>query len=424
MAPHATHNLLSQEEGALRARALRVIPGGMWGHMNVARLPAGYPQFFRNARGCRLWDVAGAEYVDMMCGYGPIVLGYGDPDVEAAAAAQRDRADLMTGPSEALVELAELVVETIPHADWALFAKNGTDAMTACVTIARAGTQRRKVLVAKGSYHGAAPWCTPSLAGVTAEDRAHIVHYEYNDIASLERAADEAGNDLAAVLVTAFRHDVKRPQEAPTLAFAQAMRRICDATGAALVLDDVRAGFRINIGGSWEPYGVRPDLCGWSKAIANGHPLAAVTGNDRFREAAQQVYVTGSFWCAAVPMAAAVATIRKLRATDAIATMEAMGRRLREGLEQQARTYDLPLRQTGPVQMPLIMFDGDPDFALGHRFVLEALQRGVYLHPWHNMFLSSAHQAADIDRVLEATDGAMKDISRSFDRRQLAKAAP
>ena len=106
---------------------------------------------------------------------------------------------------------------------------------------------------------------------ITAEDRAHILHYDYNDVASLERAADEAGRDLAAVLVTAFRHDVKRHQEAPTLAFAQAVRRICDAAGAALVLDDVRAGFCLHIGGSW-PYGVRPDLCGWSKAIANGHP--------------------------------------------------------------------------------------------------------------------------------------------------------
>ncbi len=424
MAPPATSGLLSPEESALRARALKVIPGGMWGHMNVARLPSGYPQFFRNAQGCRLWDVAGKEYVDMMCGYGPIVLGYGDPDVEAAAAAQRSRGDIMTGPSECQVELAELLVDTIPHADWALFGKNGTDATTTCVTIARAGTQRRKVLVATGSYHGAVPWCTPSLAGVTAEDRAHILHYEYNDVASLERAADQAGRDLAAVVVTAFRHDVKRRQEAPTLEFAQAMRRICDTADAALIIDDVRAGFRIHPGGSWEPYGVRPDLSAFSKAIANGHPLAAVTGNDRFREAAQQVYVTGSFWCAATPMAAAIATIRKLRAIDAITTMETMGRRLREGLEQQARAYDLPLRQTGPVQMPLIMFDDDPDFALGHRFVLEALQRGVYLHPWHNMFLSAAHRAEDIDRVLEATDGALKQVAASVDRRRLAKAAP
>jgi glutamate-1-semialdehyde 2,1-aminomutase len=423
MAPHSsTPGVVSADE-ALRARALKVIPGGMWGHMNVARLPPGYPQFFRSASGCRLRDAAGTEYVDLMCGYGPIVLGYGDPDVEAAAAEQRGRGDLMTGPAECQVELAELVVETIPHADWVLFAKNGTDATTACVTIARAGTQRRKVLVAKGSYHGAAPWCTPSLAGVTAEDRAHILHYDYNDVASLERAADEAGRDLAAVLVTAFRHDVKRHQEAPTITFARAVRRICDAAGAALVLDDVRAGFRLHIGGSWEPYGVRPDLCAWSKAIANGHPLAAVTGNDRFRDAAQQVYVTGSFWCSAVPMAAAVATIKKLRATSAIATMEAMGRRLREGLEQQARAHDLQLRQTGPVQMPMIMFEDDPDFVLGHRFVLETLRRGVYVHPWHNMFLSAAHQADDIDRVLEATDEALKQVAGSVDRRQPAKAA-
>jgi glutamate-1-semialdehyde 2,1-aminomutase len=422
MAPRATPSVLSSDEAALRARALRVIPGGMWGHMNVARLPPGYPQFFRQARGCHLFDVAGKDYIDLMCGYGPIVLGYGDPDVEAAVAEQRGRGDLMTGPSECMVELAELVVETIPHADWALFAKNGSDAMTACVTIARAATQRRKVLVAKGSYHGAAPWCTPSLAGVTAEDRAHILHYEYNDVASLERAADEAGRDLAAVLVTAFRHDVKRHQEAPSVAFAQAMRRICDAAGAALVLDDVRAGFRIHLGGSWEPYGVRPDLCAWSKAIANGHPLAAVTGNDRFRQAAQQVYLTGSFWCAATPMAAAVATIKKLGATGAIAKMEAMGGRLRDGLEQQAREFGLPLRQTGPVQMPQIMFEDDADFVLGNRFVLEMLRRGVYMHPWHNMFLSAAHQAADIDRVLEATNEALRLVAQSADRRQPAGA--
>ncbi|QPF89315.1 aminotransferase class III-fold pyridoxal phosphate-dependent enzyme [Bradyrhizobium commune] len=422
MAPDdSSSRLLSQDE-ALRARALKVIPGGMWGHMNVARLPPGYPQFFRSASGCRLRDMAGTEYVDLMCGYGPIVLGYGDPDVEAAATAQRGRGDLMTGPAECQIELAELVVETIPHADWVLFAKNGTDATTACVTIARAGTQRRKVLVAKGSYHGAAPWCTPSLAGVTAEDRAHILHFDYNDVPSLELAADEAGCDLAAVLVTAFKHDVRRHQEAPTPAFTHAVRRICNAAGAALILDDVRAGFRLHTGGSWEPYGVRPDLCAWSKAIANGHPLAAVTGTDRFRDAAQQVYVTGSFWCSAVPMAAAIATIKKLRATGAIATMEAMGHRLRDGLEAQARAHDIRLRQTGPVQMPMIMFEDDPDFVLGYRFVQEALRRGAYMHPWHNMFLCAAHQADDIDRVLEATNEALKQVAALVDRRQSAKA--
>ena len=213
----------------------------------------------------------------------------------------------MNGPGEVLVELAELLVETEAHADWAMLQKNGTDATTACVTIARAGTGRRKVLVARGSYHGAVPWCTPSLAGVTAEDRAHLIHFDYNDVASLEAAVEQAGNDLAAVVVTAFRHDIARDQELPTAAFAKRARELTTAADAALIVDDVRAGFRIDLAGSWEPLGVRPDLSAFSKAIANGYPLAAITGNDRFREAATKVYVTGSFWYGAVAMAAAIA---------------------------------------------------------------------------------------------------------------------
>ncbi len=175
-------------DASLRRRAARVIPGGLWGHMNAARMPDNFPQFFARARGCRLWDVDGNEYLDFMCSYGPMILGYGDEEVERAAAAQRAAMDIANGPAPCLVELAELVVDTIPHADWVIFAKNGTDATTACVTLARAGTGRRKVLVARGAYHGAVPWCTPSVAGVTAEDRAHLLHFDYNDVASLEAA--------------------------------------------------------------------------------------------------------------------------------------------------------------------------------------------------------------------------------------------
>lgn len=396
---------------ALRERASKVVPGGMWGHMNVARLPAGFPQYFERAEGCRLIDVDGRDYVDMMCSYGPIILGHRDPDVDAAVAAQSARGDIMTGPAEVQVELAELLVETLPHADWAVLAKNGTDATTSCVTIARAGTGRRKIVVARGSYHGAVPWCSPSLEGVTAEDRAHVLQFDYNDVPSLEEAAEAAKGDLAAILVTAFKHDVRKDQEAPTRDFAEALRRVCDRAGAALILDDVRAGFRIDIGGSWEPLGVRPDLSAWSKAIANGHALAAVTGNDRFRDAAARVYVTGSFWCGAVPMAAAVATIRKLRETDAIGSMTAMGQRLRDGLAAQARSHGVTLRQTGPAQMPQILFADDDDFRLGNLFVQEVLSRGAYMHPWHNMFLSAAHRPADIDRVLDATDAALKVVA-------------
>lgn len=414
--PNARDTSAASKDRALRERAQRVVPGGMWGHMNVGRLPAGYPQYFEQAKGCRLRDVNGREYIDLMCSYGPIILGYADPDVEGAAAEQRARGDVFNGPAECLVELAELLVETIPHADWALFAKNGADATTSCVTIARAATQRRKLLVARGSYHGAVPWCSPSVAGVTTEDRAHIIQYEYNDIASLERAAEAAGKDLAAILVTAFQHDNRHDQELPDPEFARTMRAICDTAGAALIIDDVRAGFRLNLGGSWEGLGVRPDLSAWSKAIANGHALAAVTGNDRYREAAQKVYVTGSFWCAAVPMAAALATIRKLRRLNGPMRMDHAGRRLREGLQMRSLDAGLGFRQSGPPQMPLMLFDGDVEFRLGNRFVIEMLNRGVYMHPWHNMFLSTAHTDADIDEILHASSAAFRAVADDIPR--------
>ena len=400
----------NSRDASLLARAQRVVPNGVWGHMATRLIGPGYPQFFARSQGCRVWDVDGNEYVDFMCAWGPNLLGYGHPEIEAAAMAQIRAGDIGNGPTEAMVELAELLVDTLDHADWALFQKNGTDATTTCVTVARAATGRRKILAARGAYHGAVPWCSPSLVGVTAEDRAHLILFDYNDTASLDAAVAAAGDDLAGILLAAFRHDVARDQELPDPAFLAHARAICDRAGAALILDDVRAGFRLDVRGSWAPYGVKPDLAAYSKAIANGWPLAAVAGSEWTREGAGSIFVTGSFWYGAAAMAAAVRTIRILRETDSLAHIEAMGRRLRDGLDAVAARHGFRLRQTGPVQMPMVLFDGDRELQLGNAFCAAALRHGVYLHPRHNMFLCAAHQPADIDRALEAADAAMADI--------------
>ena len=318
-------------------------------------------------------------------------------------ARQTAAGDCLNGPSERLVELAERLVGLIPHADWALFGKNGTDATTTCVTLARAASGKRKILVAEGAYHGAIPWCSPSPMGVTPEDRAHMLTYKYNDTGSLESAVQRAGDDLAGIIVSAFKHDFGKDQEMPDAAFARRARELCDANDAALIVDDVRAGFRLTMRGSWDLVGVQPDLSAWSKAIANGHALAAVTGNDRYREAASKLFVTGSFWCSAVSMAAALATLDVLESTDGPAHMRAMGQRLRDGIAAQSAEFGIGVRQSGPPQMPTMLFDNDPDCEKGNFFTVEALKHGAYLHPRHNMFLSTAHTEADIDFALEAT---------------------
>ena len=404
--------MIDHNDTGLTKRAQLVVPGGMYGHMNVRSFSATLPQYMASGDGCRITDTDGNTYLDFMCGWGPVVLGHRNPVVQHAVAEQIAKGDCLNGAAPVMVELAELLVDTVAHADWAMLAKNGTDATTACVTIARAATGRRKVLLAHGAYHGAVPWCTPVTAGVTPEDRAHLDYFEYNDLESLRAAAARAGDDLAAVIVCPFRHDVFRDQELADPLFARGLRELCDRTGAALILDDVRCGFRLDLAGSWEPLGVRPDLSAWSKAIANGYALAAVTGTDALRSAADTIYATGSFWFSAVSMAAALATIRELRDTDAMRRMRDSGHRLRDGLAAQAAAHGFEVVQTGPVQMPLLRFAGDDDFSQTRLWCDEAGARGVYLHPSHNWFLSAAHTAADIDDALDRTDDAFAALAR------------
>ncbi|HEY1639171.1 MAG TPA: aminotransferase class III-fold pyridoxal phosphate-dependent enzyme [Streptosporangiaceae bacterium] len=401
-------------DAALRERARAVIPGGMYGHLSANALPPEYPQFYQRAAGAHVWDVDGNEYVDFMCSFGPVLLGHRHPRVEAAVAAQLARGDTMSGPGEVMVEAAELLTGRVAHADWVMFAKNGTDATTVSVMVARAATGRAIVLAAAGAYHGAAPWFTMRDAGVTPADRANLRYYTFNDIASVEQAVADAGGDVAAIIVSPFRHDAGFDQELVDAQFARDLRALCDRTGAALIMDEVRAGFRLNDGGSWEPIGVAPDLSAWSKAIGNGYPLAAVLGAGRFAEAATQIFVTGSFWFQAVPMAAAVATITAVREEGAVPAMIATGTLLREGLEREAAQAGIRISQTGPVQMPNLSFAGDGTYERAVAFCGTAAEHGVILHPRHNWFISAAHTASDVDRVLEAAREGFRVVRERF----------
>lgn len=405
---------MTQQDALWRERAARVVPGGMYGHMATGKLPPEYPQFYARSEGARVWDVDGRDYIDMMCSWGPMIVGYNNPAVEHAAACQAQDGDLLPGASPRMVELAELLVGQIGHADWAMFAKNGTDATTMAVTVARAATGRGKVLKARRAYHGADPWWTPVLAGVTPEDRANIVEFDYNNLDSVRARFDEYGPDIAAVIVCPVRQDVYSDQVPAEPGFARGVRDLCDRHQAALILDEVRCGFRLGLAGSWESLGVRPDLAAWSKALANGHALAAVTGTDALRQAAGEIYVTGSFWFTSAAMAASSATMGLLRRDDGVAAMERLGGRLCDGLRGQAADHGLDVVVSGPPAMPFMRFADDPGWALADQWCGVAMRHGALFHPWHNWFISAAHTAADIDRVLEATDAAFRAVARSL----------
>jgi len=372
------------------------------------------PYFFQRGSGCRVWDVDGNEYIDFMCSYGPIVLGHGHPRVQEAALEQMRQGDCFSGPSPLWVELAEHLVSITPFADWAAFAKNGSDVCTWAVAVAREHSGRKKVAMAAGSYHGAHAWCTPVPAGVTAEDRVNVLTFEYNDLASVQALVDAHAPDLAALILTPFRHDTMRPQELPVAGFLSGVRALCDRAGIVLILDDVRAGFRFHLGGSGEHFGVRPDLATYAKALANGYPLSACVGREALRAAAERVYFTGSYFTAAVAQAAALACLREIEASDTIARIEHSGRLFQAGLADQAARYDLEVRCSGPPAMPYLTFGDDAKFERSRAFAAACAAHGVYLAPYHNWFISAAHTPADIEIALRATERAFAHVRQTL----------
>ena len=360
-----------ERDSELKDRAARVIPGGMYGHMSVLkRMPPEYPQFFERAEGCHLWDVNGNEYIDYMCSYGPMIAGYANPRIRAAADAQRAQMDIANGPAAVIVDLA----------------------------------------VANGAYHGAQPWANYMSKGTPSEEHRNFQPYEFNNVTSLDEAASKVQGRLAGIIVSAFRHDAGHHQELTDPEFAHRVRAICDHEEAALILDDVRAGLRLSLDASWSALGINPDLSAWGKGIANGEPLAAVLGNDLYREAMTTIFVTGSFWYQAAPMAAAIETLDVLSELNGPTLMGRLGQQLRDGLYEQAQRHGHGIIQSGPPQMPTLMFENDPRAETGIAFCGLAAKEGVYLHPWHNMFLSTAHTEDDIQRTLEATDEAFRKL--------------
>ena len=403
------------ESMALFKRAAHVIPCGIYGHMTPSiTVPGSFPYYAAKGRGCRYWDVDGNEFIDYICAYGPMVVGYNNPRVEEAARKQMEEGNCLNHPGGIMVELAEYLVDLIPMGDWAVFAKNGSDLTTWALQVAREFTKRSKIAMVKGTYHGAHAWCTPGHGGLIEEDRSRILKFQWNDADSLRDLVQANKGEIAGVIMTPFHHPAFGDCEMPKDGFWGDIRSICDEDGILLILDDVRAGFRLHMGGSNEYFGFRPDLTVFCKAIANGYPISAALGREELKSAAANVFLTGSYWNSAVPMAAARATLEELKETDGIAQMAAMGTRLMKGLEEGAREQGMEVVCSGPPSIPFMRFADESDFMRQQVFCAETSKRGVFFHPHHNWFLSAAHTEADIDESLDVAAQAFRIVKEKF----------
>ena len=400
----------------LFARAARVIPCGIYGHFSPAPMvpPTSYPFYAAESHGAHFTDVDGNDFIDYMCAFGPMVLGYDNEVVYAAAAAQRARGDLMGAPGPVMVELAERMVDMIPFAAWALFAKNGGDVTDYAVMVARAATGRDKIVAIEGGYHGVAAWMQGrGHHGVTAADVADFIRIPWNDADAFERVLDEHAGQIAGFISTPYHHPTFADSELPADGYWQTMRRLCDRHGVVLIVDDVRCGFRLSLRGSHEYFGFTPDLVCFCKAIANGYPISALMGTEAMKLEAAKTFFTGSYWYQAAPMAAAVACLGELERLQAPRLMQDYGRRLTEGLQALATAHGYHLKVSGVPSMPYMRLTDDPSLVLHQRVCSEATRRGAYFMSHHNWFMSCAHTDDDLARTLAIADEAFTALEHS-----------
>lgn len=406
-----------KKSAALFDRAVKVIPCGIYGHMSPAPLipPDYYPFYAARAKGSRFWDVDGNEFIDYMCAYGPMVLGYNHPAVDAAAMKQLRSANCVTAPAPVMVELAERLVDLVSIARWAFFMKNGNDATSLSLMVARAATGRKKIVLVRGGYHGVAPW-TQALghAGVVEEDKQNILYVDWNDYEGFERLVKEHAGQIAGFMSTPYHHPTFEDNELPAEGYWKKMEALCRKEGIVLIIDDVRCGFRLDLRGSNEYFGFKPDLICFCKAIANGYPISALVGTEELKNAASKVFHTGSYWFSAEPMAAALACLRELKRINAPALMIGKGKKLLDGLMSIARSHGYTLHVTGMPSMPYLRITDDESLMLHQDWCSECTRRGAYFTSHHNWFISTAHTDRDLQRTWDIADDAFKAVKKKY----------
>lgn len=395
---------------ALFARAKDVIPGGIYGHYaGNNRRPA--PRYFDHSEGAHFWDVDGNDYIDYMCAYGPMILGYNHPAVDAAAQAQYKKGNTVSLAAPVIIELAELMVDMVDAAEWALFGKNGGDSTGLAVRIARAATGRSKIVKVQEGYHGVVPWMMASTesmqskSGTVEEDGAHILQVPWNDAAAFAGLISQYKGEIACFISSPYDHPVLRDNELPADGYWQQIEQLCRDNDIVLIVDEVRSGFRYNLAGTHVSYGFKPDMVCFGKGLGNGYPISALVGADSLKQAATDVFYTGTQFFNAAPMAAAKATLEELAKIDGPRVMTQLGNTLNEGLVNVAQQQGYELIASGIPAMPYYRLNNVP-MDQHFKWVDECVKRGIYLLGYHNHFLSTAHTEADIDKTLEIANEA------------------
>jgi glutamate-1-semialdehyde 2,1-aminomutase len=420
---------------ALFERAQRLIPAGVNSPVRAFGAVGGTPPFFERASGAHLWDAEGRRYIDYVGSWGPMVVGHTHPAVVQAVHEAASRALSFGAPTQAEVELAELLCRLVPSLDMVRLVSSGTEATMTAIRLARGFTGRDPIVKFEGCYHGhadsllvkagsgALTFGNPSSAGVPADTAAHTLVAHFNDSSQIKEVFEKHGKSIAAVIVEPVAGNMNLVLPAP--GFLETLREECTRHGAVLIFDEVMTGFRVARGGAQARYGVRPDLTTLGKVIGGGLPVGAVGGRrDIMQKIAPlgPVYQAGTLSGNPVAVAAGLATLKLVQQDGFQERIEATTRALANGLQVEAKNANVVFSAQSIGSMFGVYFREAPPRSFAevmqcdrerfNRFFHAMLKRGIYLAPsaYEAGFVSAAHGHNEIEETLQAARAAFATI--------------
>jgi glutamate-1-semialdehyde 2,1-aminomutase len=409
---------------AVQRRLHELVPAGAHTYARGSdQYPEGMAPVLTHGSGARVWDVDGNSYVEYGMGLRSVTLGHAYRPVVDAVMQAAARGTNFSRPTLLEAQAAEEFLDLVPYADMVKFAKNGSDATTAAVKLARAATGRDMIAVANHPFFSVDDWfigLTEMDAGIPQRVRVLTDRFVYNDIASLEAVFDRHAGQVAAVIMEAATAAAE-----PAPGYLQAVRDLCDRFGTVLIFDEMITGFRWSAGGAQSVYGVAPDLSCWGKAMGNGFPISALAGRRELMElgglrtpTARAFLLSTTHGPETTGLAAFLATATAYRTGDPVAMMEEAGRRIADGVREISAAAGLS-SQVGTLGRPSCLVywtcdeDGQPSQAYRTLFMAGLLEHGVL---GQSFVTSAAHTDEDVAETLRAVEAALPDYRTAIER--------
>jgi len=391
-------------------------PGGMLGIRRPYNFVEGeYPIFIEKGYGGHIVDVDGNDYIDMLCAYGPIIMGYVEEEINQAVTEQMKKGFCFSLVQKIQNQLEKKLIELIPCAEMVVLAKTGSDVTTMAIRVARGYTGKNTIL--RCGYHGWHDWCVEHKGGVPQEISNLTIAFNYGDIDDLKTKLERAKDHVACIIITPVGHPTAKDVIAPPVGYLEEVRALADAYGVLLVFDEIRTGFRVSLGGAGQYYGVKPDLATFGKAMANGYPISALVGKEEVMKVMEKdVFVSSTFFPNSLEMAASLKCIEIIQRDKVIERVWEKGSYFLEKLIKLKAKYQAPVTVSGIPPMPFITFDKvDENYKDRRReFYTQTIRRGLFIQPYHHWYISYRHTDEDLEQALDSIEQALAYVVEKY----------